>query len=559
MGASKTQLYFDLVPIEIIKIFALSLHPEQLKLISQSQDPRFNGLKKVICTDSFGHSLLDLHFPINHPEVEDFHRLYHGTSNRPKYNALQIFWVVYDHQYEAFNEHFKNLFYLVKTNNLETLKLLRPSFNELLEIKKIYESYPSYHHATESRESNIVFAAARAKHQDILDYFYHLGMNWDRTKYLHQPRLQTLVGSPLHLATICNQELACTSLLDGGTDLTAINEEGCTPLHLAVQYGHLNLVTLFLTRTANVNALNKDNESPLHLAAHYGHTEIAAALIGAGADKNALDSWGNSPVFIATLRGHSGIVQLLHGARIVAIERHNKSPVIIAARSGHILALGLFSRRHLVTDHVLGEAVRFGQEEVVRFMLGRKANPNYKVTIVHKDMGFSGSEVMPVLELAARYNHTNIVRLLLAAEASLAVKGYEGVSWANVAGTRQEILSMLQDAEQKQTKAKHLAKLETLVKGAADYDSEKKQGIIVLHYSVNAGFESPRLIHYRKLLAKDPELKEILDYWFPVGLFASIGNCFSWFSEARENNQPAPLLDNDFVIVETEQKESQHI
>lgn len=552
MAVLKTQLYFDTLPSVLIQFFALSLHPEQLRLICKSQDPVYKKLKTEINSEHFGEMLLNLHFPINKDVAEDFHRTYHLTSQRPGYSTLEIFFKVYDHQYNAFDSRLKNFFYLVNTNNLEALKLEKPSFTELLDIKKPYHSYPSFHVADESRESNIIFAAARLKRQAILDYFYQLGMCRDETKYFFQRNLQTLVGSALHLATICNQESVCADLIANGADLTAIDARGCSPLHLASQYGHLNLVRVFIShgtnvrvflgRGSNVRALNRSQESPLHLAAHYGHTEIAASLITAGADQDATDSWGNSPVYIATLRGHSKVVELLQSPRTVGRDE-GRSPISVAARSGHIHALEIFAKHRLNTDYLLGEAVRYRQEEVVEFMLKRKANPNYKVRTVHKDMGFTNTETIPVIQMAARSNSITIVRLLLEAGANIFINGEEKTTWANIAGISKQIPKMVQDQERKLTKIKHLAKLERLVADASDPSSKKLQGIILLYNSINIGFESLRLSQYRMLLAKDPELKEMLDYWFPISFFTSLRNSISWFSD--NNTGVAELEEQD--------------
>ncbi|MBI2751329.1 MAG: ankyrin repeat domain-containing protein [Burkholderiales bacterium] len=93
---------------------------------------------------------------------------------------------------------------------------------------------------------------------------------------------------------------------------TAVPAAGQTPLHDAVRNGDEANVKTLLAGGANVNAKNNDGATPLHWAAGEGKKGIAELLLAKGADVNARDNDGDTPLKWAAMNGWKEIVELLN-------------------------------------------------------------------------------------------------------------------------------------------------------------------------------------------------------------------------------------------------------
>lgn len=106
-------------------------------------------------------------------------------------------------------------------------------------------------------------------------------------------------GLALHAAARHGEPQLCASLLDGGEELEAVDEDGHTALHLACDRGHVAVVACLLERGAALGARNSDGSTPLHMACACEHEAIAAMLLRAGAPADALDEDGCTPAQLA--------------------------------------------------------------------------------------------------------------------------------------------------------------------------------------------------------------------------------------------------------------------
>lgn len=191
--------------------------------------------------------------------------------------------------------------------------------------------------------------------------------------------------TPLHTAILANHIQIIQILLDNGANIEATLGEtnGSTPLYFAVMNAMHHIVTLLLRRGAEVDALNKygtvlymtlreercykcvepllaagakvniegsvDSDTPLHSACRMKDHETARIVVGLlllyGATVNVTNSCGYSPLMIAAREGHLGACKsLLERRPQLDIKSNGKkgvSAVYLAARGGHEEVLDL--------------------------------------------------------------------------------------------------------------------------------------------------------------------------------------------------------------------------
>src|SRR5436190_13873783 len=105
-------------------------------------------------------------------------------------------------------------------------------------------------------------------------------------------------------------------------------------LHKAAESGNLDRLRSLLEGGINPNAEDEEGESALRLACWRGHTEIVELLIAQGANVNfATDSEFYTALMIASYHGHTDIVRILlkHGAKVNAEDDYNATALTRAA------------------------------------------------------------------------------------------------------------------------------------------------------------------------------------------------------------------------------------
>ena len=85
---------------------------------------------------------------------------------------------------------------------------------------------------------------------------------------------------------------AVSSLLEGGADANAPEEDGATPLHWAVRWDDLQAADLLLGAGADAGAANDYGVTPLSLACINRNPAMVGKLLAAGADPDAATSMG---------------------------------------------------------------------------------------------------------------------------------------------------------------------------------------------------------------------------------------------------------------------------
>jgi len=105
------------------------------------------------------------------------------------------------------------------------------------------------------------------------------------------------------------------SLLDGGSDVNATDDEGRTSVMRAAVVGRADIVQVLLSAGAEGGLPLDGGMRALELAAASGHAEIVRLLLKAGVDPNWTDAEGRTTAMLAALMGHKGIARELRKAQ----------------------------------------------------------------------------------------------------------------------------------------------------------------------------------------------------------------------------------------------------
>lgn len=144
--------------------------------------------------------------------------------------------------------------------------------------------------------------------------------------------------SPLHLAVMTEEIEIIKALLESGSMLDMVDNDGQTPLLQACLGGNLAIVRLLLNAGANPAHQNKQAHSPLHyLAAFCRDQQLLVDLIDRGADVSAKSLKLNTPLHFAAMNGNEIATQVLlvHGASASAINEDKRSVVYLAKKWRH--------------------------------------------------------------------------------------------------------------------------------------------------------------------------------------------------------------------------------
>jgi ankyrin repeat protein len=143
-------------------------------------------------------------------------------------------------------------------------------------------------------------------------------------------------ATPLHLASKSGHLEVARILIEGGADVSALDDDGRTTLHLASQSGHLEVARMLVERDADVSAQDDDGRTTLHLASKSGHLEVARILIEGGADVSAQDEDGRTPLHLASKAGRLEVARMLieRGADVSALDNEGQTPLQVASGAG---------------------------------------------------------------------------------------------------------------------------------------------------------------------------------------------------------------------------------
>src|SRR6185295_7042311 len=245
--------------------------------------------------------------------------------------------------------------------------------------------------------------------------------------------------------------------LAAGGNASAARWNGETAVMIAAGAGSLDAVRQLVKHGADVNAAEpRGGQTALMWAAAEGHRDVVAGLFEMGANVNAASRSGFTPLVFATTRDDlASIATLLKaGANPSVVLASGARPLIVAMSYGHTAAaLALLdggaetSSRDRAGNTLLHLAAQLGNMNLVRTLIAKGADPNARTPKSTAPIGARGGggggrggapgEQTPLM-MAARADHEDVMRALVAAGADPALRAQDGTSllMAAAAGAR---------------------------------------------------------------------------------------------------------------------------
>jgi len=262
--------------------------------------------------------------------------------------------------------------------------------------------------------------------------------------------------SPVTLAAANGDAALIARLLKAGGDARATRWNGETALMIAANAGSLESVGALARGGADVNAAEpRGGQTALMWAAAEGHSDVVSALIAMGAKVDAASRSGFTPLVFAAIKDDVASMKALlaAGANPNTALRSGARPLTVAMQYRHTpaaLALIESGADIAVRDRggstMLHLAAQTGNSEVVQALLARGADANArtpKTTMQGARGGGGGGRGAPVgeqtpLMLAARADHEEVMRMLVAAGADPSLRAQDGTTllMAAAAGSR---------------------------------------------------------------------------------------------------------------------------
>src|SRR2546427_302721 len=221
--------------------------------------------------------------------------------------------------------------------------------------------------------------------------------------------------------------------------------------------------TALLRARADVNAAQPDGATALAWAVHLGERRMAEALLDAGANANTADEYGETPVTLAAANGDADLVRRLVAAGGTLLEAganpnvallSGAKPIIVAMQYRHAAAALVLleggadiSARDRAGNTTLHLAAQAGDMNLVRALLAKRADPNARTPKSMAPVGARGGgglgrggmagEPTPLM-IAARGDHEDVMRALVAAGADATLRAQDGSSvlMAGASGAR---------------------------------------------------------------------------------------------------------------------------
>jgi ankyrin repeat protein len=216
----------------------------------------------------------------------------------------------------------------------------------------------------------------------------------------------------LMIASRAGSADAVKALLAHGAKVDATdNIKGQNALMWASAAGHADVVDVLIAAGAKPNVLSKGGFSPLIFAAQHGDAATVASLLKAGADVKYMAPQGGDALMVAVMGSKNDAVKVLldNGANVAVKDRQGNTPLHIAAELGDV--------------------------DNVKMLLAKGADPNAKTNPFNAGRGRGGGggggffrivgEQTPLM-LAAKANHEDVMRALVAAGADPKAKAQDG-------------------------------------------------------------------------------------------------------------------------------------
>ncbi len=252
--------------------------------------------------------------------------------------------------------------------------------------------------------------------------------------------------TPVTLACTTGNSAVLEKLLKAGADAKVARWNGETALMIAARSGNVQSVKLLLDHGAPVNQVEEaKGQNALMWAAAEGHAEVVDLLLKSGADPKIVSKKGYTPLVFAAEKGSAKTVALLLDAGL--------DPSYVLPNGTSVLEIAAIGKKNQVAENLLNKgakvdqadrtgmtplhvAAQSGNLDLVKKLLAKNANPNVqtaKTGGAGRGNGGGGGfrapagEQTPLL-LAARANHEDVMRALVAAGADPKLKAQDGTT-----------------------------------------------------------------------------------------------------------------------------------
>ena len=253
--------------------------------------------------------------------------------------------------------------------------------------------------------------------------------------------------TPVTLAAANGDATLLQRLVTAGGPARAARWNGETAVMIAAGAGSLDAVRQLVLHGADVNAAEpRGGQTALMWAAAEGHTDVVAGLIAMGAQVNAASKTGFTPLVFAAVKDDVAAIRALiaAGANPNAALASGAKPMIVAMQYRHsAAALALLeggadiNLRDRAGNTALHLAAQLGDRSLVHALLAKGTDPNVRTPKspipVGPRGGGGGGRGGPIgeqtpLMVAARADHEDVMRALVAAGANPVLRAQDGTS-----------------------------------------------------------------------------------------------------------------------------------
>jgi ankyrin repeat protein len=253
--------------------------------------------------------------------------------------------------------------------------------------------------------------------------------------------------TPVTLAAANGDAALVERLLAAGGHAGAARWNGETAVMIAAGAGSLDAVRPLVRHGADVNAAEpRGGQTALMWAAAEGHRDVVAGLVEMGANVDAASKTGFTALVFAAIKddvpsiktllgaGANPNVALLSGAKplLVAMQYHHTAAALALLGGG--ADIDVRDRAGNTTLHLAAQA---GDMDLVRALLAKRADPNARTPKSLAPAGARGGggfgrgitsgEQTPLM-MAARADHEDVMRALVASGADPALRAQDGAS-----------------------------------------------------------------------------------------------------------------------------------
>jgi uncharacterized protein len=249
--------------------------------------------------------------------------------------------------------------------------------------------------------------------------------------------------TPLTLACANGNAEIVAKLVSGGADVNAARWNGETALMIAAGSGNPQVLKTLIDKDARVGAIeNRRGQNALMWAAAHGHPDAVDVLLKAGANPNVASKGGFTPLIFAAEKGDAkSVAKLLDGgadinyavpaglnALLIAVTA--KHPEVASELIAHGASVAAKDRTGNTALHI---ASQLGDLELAKQLIARGADLNART---NKSQGGGGRGIASLfrgpsgeqtpLMLAARGNHVEVMKALVAAGADAKLRAQDG-------------------------------------------------------------------------------------------------------------------------------------